>query len=575
MKKLVTFFATLAIAAVFFVSCGGDDAKKLTPEEQFKTALSKYFVDNSKLFADGLSQIKNTVNLSNYGEDLVIGVEVGDAAQTLINAALSESDLNLDTKWLKNVQVGVTAGLTDNAMQFNVKAGLNKTDIVSVNVYEDSTNKTIYFSIPELIKNNFKISEDEFGVSVRQLMNDYLAQVSFMSSVPEQAVFTGFIEELVNALVTSVGTVERTSEEIKAGMNGGKEVSSKYTVLSVKLNENFGSKFGSAVQNVIKTSSNFNEIANWVVPVLSKLNGRKIRVKEFTDGLAEALEDEIDDLFYYNETELVLKLYVDSQSNIAGTSLVIEDEGTINVLMPQNGKNFGFALNVVENGESPIVAWNGYGTYANGKMTGDFKLFVEGEEAVAFETKDLDITSLKSVKANGAITIHPKAEMRDASKDFLEDEFDIDYDMLSFFDNLDFTISMSQKDYNSASAELALTNGNSNFLSLTAKNTVSKPTAIKMPASDIFELNEDSIENYEDILDGITTSQIVENLKKAKVAPEYLEPIESLTGEMLGELVEDYFDSKSNSYNYYDDYYNYNDDYYDDYYDSYYDDYWW
>ena len=38
-----------------------------------------------------------------------------------------------------------------------------------------------------------------------------------------------------------------------------------------------------------------------------------------------------------------------------------------------------------------------------------------------------------------------------------------------------------------------------------------------MPASDIFELNEDSIENYEDILDGITTSQIVENLKKANL----------------------------------------------------------
>ena len=310
------------------------------------------------------------------------------------------------------------------------------------------------------------------------------------------------------------------------------------------------------------------------MPVLSKLEGEKIRVKEFTEAIAEEVSDSIEDAFCYGSDELVLKLYVDSKSNIAGATLVIEDEGTINILMPQNGKNFGFTLNAVEYGESPIVAWNGYGTYTNGKMTGDFKLFVEGEEAVAFETKELDITSLKSVKANGAITIHPKSEMRDASKDFLEDEFDLDYDMLSLFDNLDVTISMAQKDYNSASVELAFTNGNSKFVSLTAKNTVSKPGSIKMPANDIFELNEDSIENYEEILDGISTSQIVENLKKAKVAPEYLEPLESLTGEMLGELVDDYFGGSSNSYNYYDDYYDYYDDGYDDdYYD--YDDYWW
>ena len=560
MKKLIGLAAVLSACLVLFVSCGGkDDSKKLSPEEQFKKSVSKAFVDNSKLVAHGLSQIKDTMEFSNFGDEFVISAEVGEPLQTLVNALLSENYLEYNTQWLSSVQVTAKAGLTDNEVQVSVKAGLNNTDIVSVNVYEDSKNSTVYFSVPELIKNNFKISEQDFGVSVREIMNQYLDQVSFYKNLPEETVFTGFIEEMVNAFVAPVNQVSRSTEELKAGLPGGKIVASNYTVLSTKLNEDVSYRMGEALANVVRSSTNFNALANWFVPILSKAEGYKIRVKDFTEEFAEAIEDVFEDLFY--DSELTLKLYVDPQSNLAGLYLY-DEEAAVIACMPQKGNSFGYCVAVTENPKgmnieniytTAIGVLNGYGSYSGGKMTGDFRIYAEGEEVLDFETKNLDITNLKSLKPNGTLTIHPKAETRNMVKDAIEDEFYINGSLLSFVDNLDMSLNMTRKDYNSGNYEIVLNSGNTKFVSLSYKDTVSKPGTIKMPTSDIMALDEDSIEDYEDILDGISTSTIVANLKKAKVAPEYIEPLESLTGEMLGELVGDYIGGGS-SYNYYDDY---------------------
>ena len=545
MKKLLSFAAVLAVCSMIFLSCGSDDSKKLEPKDQFQKAVTKTFVDNAKLVSHGLSQEGDTINLSNFGEELVIGIELGDPFQKLANAILSDNYLELNTQWLQSVQVAVKAGLTDKAVQFNVIPGLNKTDIFSVNVYEDSTNSMVYFSIPELIKNNFKISEKDFGISAREIMDTYLTQVSFMGSVPEETVFNGFIEEVVKAFVSPIDEVSRATETIKGGFGNDKSVSAQYTVLTTTFDEEKGEDLAVAVQDIIMKSSNFNAIANWIVPVISKMSGDKIRVRDFTEEVAEIAADFLEDLFAYQD--VTVSLYVDSKSTIAGILLNIDDAVVILSAMPQKGNNFGYTFAAAEYDEgltieninaTSFVSLNGYGTYAGGKMTGDFKAFYQGDEVLSFETKDLDITSLKSVKGNGSVTIHPKSDIREMAKEFLEDELDMESAWLTFADTLDLTINMAQKDYNSASLELVFTTGNTKMLAISEKYSITKPSEIKMPATDIMELNEDSIMDYEQILKGISTSTIVANLKKAKVAPEYIEPLESITGETLGSLAD-------------------------------------
>ncbi len=546
-KTFVSIVMACSMLLILFMSCGGDDSKKLEPEAQFQKAVTKTFVDNSKLVAHGLTQGADTINLSNFCEEIVIGVEIGEPFQKLANLILSSNYLNLNTQCFQNVQVSVKAGLTENAIQFNVIPGVNNTDIFSVNVYEDSANSMVYFSIPELIKRNFKISEKDYDFSAKELMNDYLSQVSFMSSVPEEAVFTGLIEEIVKAFVAPVDEVSRTVETVKGGFGNDKSVSVQYTVLSTTFDEEKGEDLALAVQDIILKSSNFNTIANWIVPAISKLNGTKIRVREFTEEVAEIAADFVEDLFAYQDVKV--SLYVDSKSTIAGIFVNLDDEVVALAVMPQKGKNFGYTVAAAEYDEGitseninskAFVSLNGYGTYAGGKMTGNFKVFDDGEEILSFDTKDLDITSLKSIKANGSITIHPKSEMREQAKDFLEDELDMESSWLTFADTLDLTINMNQKDYNSGNLELVFSTGNTKMLTLTEKYSISKPNVIKMPSENIMDLNDDSLENYGGLLKDISTSIIVANLKKAKIAPEYIEPLESLSGELIGSLIDNY-----------------------------------
>jgi hypothetical protein len=111
---------------------------------------------------------------------------------------------------------------------------------------------------------------------------------------------------------------------------------------------------------------------------------------------------------------------------------------------------------------------------------------------------------------------------------------------LTFADTLDLTINMNQKDYNSGNLELVFSTGNTKMLTLTEKYSISKPNVIKMPSENIMDLNDDSLENYGGLLKDISTSIIVANLKKAKIAPEYIEPLESLSGELIGSLIDNY-----------------------------------
>ena len=547
MKKILSITAVLSVLAMILVSCGNDDSKKLSPEEQLKKTMTKTFVDNSKLVSSGLTQYKNSVELNSYGEDLTVSFELGEPMKALANAIIAENFTDVDTQWLKNVQVSLKTALTDNAMQVSAKVGINNTDIVSANVFENSSDSTVYLSIPELIKNNFKVSEKDFGFSAKEMLNNYLNQVSFMKNIPEEAIFTGFIEEFVNTFVSSLGTVSKSTEELKAGMGSGKTVAANYTVLSAKMDMDTGEALAESMENLFLNSTNFNAIANWIVPILSQMEGYKIRVKDFTEEVADSVASVFEDIFYNDD--VTVKLYVDSQSSMAGCRIDIGEEGVILAIMPQDKKNFGYTFAVAEYAPnlsieniatSAMAAINGYGTYVGGKMTGDFKVYSEGEELVTFVTKDLDITSLKSAKVNGSISIHPKSEINNMAKDMIEDELNVAGSALAFVDNLDLSFVVTQKDYTSADTKIIFSNGNTDLLSMSISNAVSKPKSIAIPTTDIFELNEDSLYDYEKILKEIDTSVIISNLKKANVAPEYIKPLESVTTDMLDSLVEDF-----------------------------------
>ena len=219
MKKRVLHIFAVAImcVGVLFVSCGSDDSKKLTPQEQLNSALTKAVIGNMETFAEGLSQTKNAFDVKNFGNNIVLSVSIGDSLRPMVKALLDDEDLDVNTDWFNSVQVSLKTVLNDNAMQFKVKAGLNNTDIISVNLMEDSKNAMAYFSIPELTTTNFSIKETDISYTAKELINQYLREVEFLSSIPDKSVFTGLSKELLNAVLAPLNNVSRSKATVNAG----------------------------------------------------------------------------------------------------------------------------------------------------------------------------------------------------------------------------------------------------------------------------------------------------------------------------------------------------------------------
>ena len=580
MKKTLLKIAVAAIIAsgFLFVSCGSDDAKKLTPEEQLKTSLTKAVVGDMKTFVAGISENQKSFDLTNFGYDTELSVTIGEAFRPIINSLLGDNYINLNTDWFKSVQVSLKTVLTDKAMRVKVKAGLNNTDIISVDLAEDTQNSVAYLSIPELTKTSFSLKESQLGYSAKEMMNMYLDEVKFLSTVPEESVFTGFANELLDSFISPLNNVSRSKETVQAGLNDSQKVSAEYTVLSVIIDEDAGEKMAKSVSKAIKDSSNFSTIISWMNDFYSDISGERMKTGEIVNGIAEEVYDAIEDFFYYSEVSV--DLFVDNKSNLAGARVNIEDEGSVYVVMPQSGKAFGYIFAVAEGDPSEfnfnnianraLFTLNGYGSYTGGKMTGDFDFTVDGEKIVSFETNALDIAGLKSAKANGSITIHPNAAAKNEIEDYMSYDLGLGDSIASLADNMSFQIDMVQKDRNSAKIALSLVNGKETYLTYGVSCVAEKPTDVSFPKSDVIALDENAYDEYENIINTIDTSAVIANLKKAKVADEYIAPLEGITTDALIDLVEDRL---GGGYNYYDDYdyYDYDDyDYYDDY-----DDYWW
>lgn len=544
MKKIINVISALILSTLLLVSCGEkDDEKKLTPQQQFTTTIQKSISGNAKTVTNGLLTAYKEIDLTNYGDELAISFKLGDSFAALLHSYLEENLGNISTSWCKSAQVGLKTQIVGNSIKLDVTAGVNDTNIISANIVEDTNSSTVYISIPELIKKTFKVSGNDFGISFSNYYTQYFAYLSFLSTIPDEAVFTTCIDEILSAITTPVTNIERSKEIISAGMNNGKSVSAEYTALSTVIDSELGEKIAKAAYSAIKTNNSLNTILNWFIPEIAMLSGESIRVKDVTSELAEAVADAINDAFLYGKVKLTF--YVDKQSKLAGTRITMlnsyddEKEGEFFIAMPQKGSEFGYLCSFDDTTETVNLV-SGYGSYSGGKMTGDFVVSSpENEQLVAFETKNLNLTDLKSFKFNGTVTVHPAETIRQVIQEELT--YEVDSSLASIASVFDFSITAEQKDYKSIKADIMLSVENEPYATLTVKSSMNKPAPFSVPTTDIILVDEDIAEHLDIIASSISTQTIAQNLKTAKVPDEYVQQVSSIDGNTLMEYVEDEF----------------------------------
>lgn len=543
MKKHFLLVTAVALSLSFFVSCGGgDDADKMTEMEQFQTVIKK----SSEEFSQELTQtqdVYNSFDFNNFAENLEVSFSLGDAASDLISSIASSIAPELSFDWLKSVSAGIDYTMKDSSLKVGAKVGVNKTDIITASVTEDTPSSTIFIQIPELFKQNFKISTRDFGFSMKDIMSSYDEAMAVLTTMPELSKFQGLYDEFLNALSDSVTQVSRSKETITAGFGDSKNISKEYTVLSINLDEKTYKSFLKNIQGIVKNSQNLSDILSWAIPYVNTYSDEKISKREFINELSEEIQDSID-YGNFEDSDMILNLYVTEKSEIAGLKLTPPDDdvysGGIYFAMPKNGDKFGYSLKVVESGDletgDAVLDVQGYGTSAKGKITGDFTVNYEGDEIVSFETRDL---SYEKSLLNGTVIFSPSAALKNEISREVRNEFGSA--VSGIVSNLKYSIGFAQKDRNSAAVDFGLLDdSNKPFVTLSAKADVNtKPAKIALPTSDIVNIDEDFEYEVEDLIESLDFSKIIANLRKAKVPDEYVDLIEQVDSDTIYGILDD------------------------------------
>ncbi|MBQ4378890.1 MAG: hypothetical protein II821_06810 [Treponema sp.] len=539
MKKVLLNVFVAVSAAFLLVSCG---EKSKTPDEQFKSVVSTSVMDTTKKVASGVNEAFSQIDFSNYGADSTISISLDKNSADLIRGIFTSAVPGVKIDWLNSMQLSTKASIKDKSMAFSLGLGVNEVNIITLECLEDLENAVIYFHVPELLKEHFKLDAAQAGgASVKELLKIYLAEFEFLKAAPKKEVFTGFVEELLNAVLTDVSGVERSTENVKAGLNSSKTVAVDYTALDFKITPEYAKKASENIEKTINSSKNLRTIVEWVLTFATAVDPStsSTSADEIISSIAEGLAEGVDSLADIENT--VITVYADSKSNFRGAKLTAGDDGYAQYIFALNGKEFGYNVSATEkygSSESEIFSVKGYGSYAGGKTTGDFAVFSEEEELFSFSTDNLDVEGLKNLKCNGSVTVRLTDDVRKQLKRELR--YSVDSSVLSLIDNIAFTLDMNQKSLKEAETTLSIGDGDkTKYASLKVNAKIRAADKVKVPADavDVLTLNENDALEY---VKKIETQNVIDSLKKAKVDEEYVELLSQFSGESLAQMLQGY-----------------------------------
>ncbi len=525
MKKLFTTLTAVASAAVLFVSCG-----KQTPDEQFKAAIRNGIMDSTEKIAKGVSDSLGSADFSNLAANTKTKLSLDESSIALIQGLLASQVPGMDFSWFKSLNFDVNVGLNGNNFNEVLGIGLNDVNILTFDIIGELENSNAYFQIPELLKKYFKVDGKEMGM--QELFKIYLAEIQLIKSAPSNKVFTGFIDEILTAVLSGVKDVERTEETLTAGLvDSTKKVSANYDSLLFKLNPEYANATAENVKNTIIESKNFRSILEWILPAIKDIGGEEYTYEDATHLFAEnfaSIFEKAADLENVSFT-----VYADKKSNFQGFK-VNTGFDAFKTVFTQKGKEFGFDMKVSDE-SAELFAIGGFGSYSGGKMTGDFEVSSNGENAVIFSTDKLDVEGLKSLKSNGAVTLRLADNYQNIMKEELRSS--LGESAVALAKNLALTIKMEQPKATEGSVEFILGDGEkASYVSLKADSKYQKGSKVEIPAESI-SVTSIGDEESMNLISSIKMDEICENLKKANLPEEYVQLISMYGSQAILSLI--------------------------------------
>lgn len=434
----------------------------------------------------------------------------------------------VDVSWLSDLKMGVGFSWEESILSYALSFGLNKTELLSVNMLMDIMAGKIYFQVPELNDKYMGLEgydAELYGadeLALYQEMQERSAKL--LEAMPEAKEVEKLLTKYMHLALNSVDDVNKKQKTVKAG-----GVSQKCTELEVTFD---GKCLADMAEAVLKEMLKDKDLKKLIVSTMDDmavldddLVGYSVSGEEAYEEFTEALEEMLDNVDELKslDGELIMKVYVDSKGRIVGRTLEMEEEdGTytgIYYLMPENGKNVGCEISVTAD-DGSRAALTGSGKKSGEKLTGSYELEYAGVSLLEMNVSGLDLEQLKQGYLNGTFTLMPSKMLGTLLTGAVSGYGSLYATMLADME-LKLDLQMAK---NSGKITLGLMYDEEKIVSLTAAVDAGKGPGTDIPdAANLIVIEED--EDLAAWMEGLSWDKFLDNLENAGVPEDLMEEV--------------------------------------------------
>ena len=373
-----------------------------------------------------------------FAEEATAELTLGEAAGALIQT------MGVDLSWFDNLTLSETVSGVDSTITGDGALLLNGTEIATVSELFDMAGKAVYFAIPEISEQDFKIDLNKALELAAESAQDISSQIEEYGEetegLDEYIDEEGITESTESALaMLALLTKFNSLKDIQAGIPSPEIVAGVYAKAadmvfnhltdagSVEVNQNVngisqeGTSYTATMspEEMIAYTSELlhgmqeSQLVQWLYTVYFA-DAAEMSYEEFAASLGEAAEEiESTDPAELGDFNLETSVVLDAEGNVIGETSTTSVEGedfTIGFATANDGAKSGlhFEANIPESmtgTEAADIVLSGSGDVdAAGAVTGDYVIAVN-DEPVANIHADNAVYDKETGECAGSLTI--------------------------------------------------------------------------------------------------------------------------------------------------------------------------
>lgn len=516
------FFVLLIIVVVAVIGLifmlGGGFSKTVhslfdSPENYFAYVEKKAFLGKKENpLRSAVHNVSSVASSSDRAFKEQITLTIGERGENYLSLLRA---VGVDVTWLKSAGLEFVVNSKNKDLDLQTELTLNGKKIVSSDLILDSKNKDLYLKLPELSKKVARYDLDEYG----ERLEEALQQVEdLQKSYPEKQEIDQLVSKYVKVVLEGIDEVER-ERGVTLECDG---ITQKCTLLKATLDQDDLKRI---LSNLCKEAKNDGDIKDLFESYCLAMKMDSEDFDKYYEKLINSMEN-VDDLLDgvdYGFGKFTIELYVNGQGKVVGRVYSLYptsgEKVSLKIATATKGRSVGFELSL--RGGEENMEFSGTGKVRGGRLTGEYKLSVDGDKVMDISVSKFDLNSLNKGYLKGHFTCH-----------FASDAGNLDLDEVlprktasliqkyagsfnSLDPGIDLDLDFSAKKH---TVEIGLLLGQEDLLRLKAEGTMKSATKVKIPSKSVDVT--DTIDG-KDYLENLNWEKLLKALEDANVPDSY------------------------------------------------------